>query len=560
MGCAVDNISGVRLLNEFVQLEVAGLTVEACQATCASKGYAYAGLEDGDECMCGNSLSGTQQWTGASCNTPCSGDATGTCGGSWALQVYHRSGDPVLIVTPTATGETATIPTVVTTATAITTASLITTTSTSTSTTTVPSAIPSSSAEHYVWAHHMVGNTYPYSQATWAGDIAMAKAQGIDGFALNVGSDSWEAAHVKEAYQAAEADGSFKMFLSLDMSAFGCSSATHASQLVSLVQSVASSSAQAMYNGKVLVSTFSGESCTFGTGSINGWKTLFKDALTSAGVPIYFMPSFFVNSGGLAAYDWLDGGINWSSAWPMGDYDITASSSDSTYLTGLGSKTYMTTVSPFFFTHFGPNTWNKNWIYRSDDWLYCSRWEQIIYLRDKSPMTEILTWNDYGESSYVGPIDGELPVGSSQWVNRYEHTGLATLTSYYATAFKTGAYPTIKSDSITLWSRSHPASAVATSDSLGRPAGWEWTDDNLYAVVLATAAGSVTLTSGSTSQTFDVAPGLNKLKIPSAVGTIGATLTRNGATVVQYSAGTAFSFVTNPTTYNYNYFVGSASA
>ena len=51
----------------------------------------------------------------------------------------------------------------------------------------------------YVVAHHMVGNTYPYTQDTWASDIALAQANGIDGFALNVGTDSWQVTQVASA-------------------------------------------------------------------------------------------------------------------------------------------------------------------------------------------------------------------------------------------------------------------------------------------------------------------------------------------------------------------------
>ena len=45
----------------------------------------------------------------------------------------------------------------------------------------------------------MVGNTYPYTQDTWASDIALAQANGIDGFALNVGTDSWQVTQVASA-------------------------------------------------------------------------------------------------------------------------------------------------------------------------------------------------------------------------------------------------------------------------------------------------------------------------------------------------------------------------
>jgi glucan endo-1,3-alpha-glucosidase len=45
----------------------------------------------------------------------------------------------------------------------------------------------------------MVGNTFPYTQDDWTADITLAHASGIDGFALNMGSDSWEPARVADA-------------------------------------------------------------------------------------------------------------------------------------------------------------------------------------------------------------------------------------------------------------------------------------------------------------------------------------------------------------------------
>ena len=64
-----------------------------------------------------------------------------------------------------------------------------------------PSQIPAdtSGSQKFVFAHHMVGNTYPYTVDDWTSDITLAHASGIDGFALNMGSDSWEPARVADA-------------------------------------------------------------------------------------------------------------------------------------------------------------------------------------------------------------------------------------------------------------------------------------------------------------------------------------------------------------------------
>lgn len=69
-------------------------------------------------------------------------------------------------------------------------------------------AKPSRAAPHvepradtkYVFAHHIVGNTAPYTQTTWMNDISLAKSNGIDGFALNVGPDTWQQQQVESAY------------------------------------------------------------------------------------------------------------------------------------------------------------------------------------------------------------------------------------------------------------------------------------------------------------------------------------------------------------------------
>lgn len=404
----------------------------------------------------------------------------------------------------------------------------------------------------------MVGNTYPYQVSDWTNDINKAYSYGIDGFALNMGSDYWQPLRIADAYSAAQASGTgFKLFLSLDMTVMGCGSWNDATTLVNLVKQFANHPNQAKQNGKVLVSTFAGSDCTFGTGSMNGWSSAFVNTLSAAGVDIFFVPSIFTDPSVFPSISFIDGELNWNSAWPMGDYEISTAT-DEQYMSNLSGRQYMAAISPFFFTHFGANSWNKNWLYRSDNWLYATRWEQLIAQRQSIKALEILTWNDYGESSYIGPIAGALPAGSEVWVNGLDHEGINVLTKYYSTAFKTGSYPAITQDSIVMWQRPHPHDATASNDGAGRPTGWNWTDDYLYAVVLTTGPATVTLTSGSNTQTFSVQGGLSKLKVPSSAGAMSGSIVRSGSTVASYaSAGSVYT--NNPVTYNFNYYLGSSS-
>lgn len=590
LGCAIDE--GGRVLTDYFVARD-DMTIDLCLDICEDQGYKFAGLEYGNECMCGNALKQGVSYTSSDwdCWMPCAGDATETCGAGWRMMTYERTTDieycdestsaplasstaartslivnnhaastkPGKSLTASVTASASAKPTA-----SVTSASSATTSSAAASTATGAivkgsTAIPTSSADHEVFAHHMVGNTYPYTQSNWATDIQLAKAASIDGFALNIGSDWWQPFRVNDAYAAAEAAGDFTMFLSLDMTSLSCSSYTDGIALASLVKAHAYSPAQAMWNGKVLISTFSGEHCYFGQGSVaEGWTNVFRALLESSGIDIFFVPSVFSDPSSFAYDNWMDGELNWNSGWPMDSSDITTAS-DETYMNALGTKEYMAAISPAFFTHFPVNGWNKNWIYRGDNWLYSKRWEDVIAMRDRVKMVEILTWNDYGEASYIGPIDGALPSGSEVWTNGFPHTAWLQLTKYYAQAYKTGSWPTITSDSIVVWARPHPKAATASNDSIGRPAGWDRTDDNMYALVFATDSGTVTLTAGSNTETYPVTKGVNKLKLASSPGSMSAKLVRNGQTVTSYDAGSAFTYTATPTTYNFNYFVGSSS-
>lgn len=158
------------------------------------------------------------------------------------------------------------------------------------------------------------------------------------------------------------------------------------------------------------------------------------------------------------------------------------------------SRTYMAAVSPWFFTHYGVDTYNKNvsppsplysthftntlgflqWMYLSDFHLYATKWENLLKsdVYPKIDLIEITTWNDFGESSYISPIKGDMPPTTRNWVDGMDHTGWLKLTKYYAQWFKTGSAPALTQDSIVMWAR--PQSVKATvGDPVGRPRDYQ---------------------------------------------------------------------------------------
>jgi glucan endo-1,3-alpha-glucosidase len=88
------------------------------------------------------------------------------------------------------------------------------------------------------------------------------------------------------------------------------------------------------------------------TGWMQNVKTPF---LTQTGKDFFFIPSVFSDPSTFGSASVMDGELNWNGGWPSGDSDATWSTDDR-YLAALGSKAYMATVSPTFFTHYGANS------------------------------------------------------------------------------------------------------------------------------------------------------------------------------------------------------------
>ncbi|KAG8919775.1 hypothetical protein FRC02_001383 [Tulasnella sp. 418] len=435
-----------------------------------------------------------------------------------------------------------------------------------------------------VFAHMMVGNVYSYTVEDWKEDILLAHGASIDAFALNVGSDSWQPSRVADAYEAAkqlhQEDPSvdFKLFLSFDMAVLPGNSPKDAELLRKYITDFYDHPQQFKYQGKSFASTFAGQDSTFGAGSAEeGWKREFRNKLP----PIHFVPAFFTDPNRMAAFEATNGYFDWDGGWPVA---ATKNPNRSGLIAGiidsvketLGSidpdkrfidaliatpepKTYMACASPWFYTHYGPDTFNKNWVFKSDSHLYAKRWETLIENRDSVDLVEIVTWNDFGESSYIGKIKGDQP-NSQAWVNGFSHLAWLDQTEYYAKAFKTGTFPEIDKDQLFITARPHPKNADAP-DPVGKPDGFDLMEDNMYTLVFAKAPAKVTLsTSDSNKKSFQVEAGVTKLEIPLVVGGhIKATLTRDGDPPLEV-VGEGFEYTNNPETYNYNAFVAGAKS
>ncbi len=172
--------------------------------------------------------------------------------------------------------------------------------------------------------------------------MSLAQSFGIDGFALNIGTDPYTDTQLTNAYNAAAGLG-FKVFLSFDFSYFNDGMV---SEISAIINKYVGQSAQLIVgNGAAYVSTFIGDGFPW------------NQVISSTGKNLYVVPNWQPDSATAGDLDGkgISGLFSWL-AWPSQNnqpIDQLMSSVgheyDSNYMsvTSPASKTYMAPVSPW---------------------------------------------------------------------------------------------------------------------------------------------------------------------------------------------------------------------
>ncbi|KAJ7193107.1 putative alpha-1,3-glucanase/mutanase [Mycena pura] len=413
-----------------------------------------------------------------------------------------------------------------------------------------------------VFCHFMIGITSDRtSAAAYDDDMKRAKALGIDAFALNIGVDPYTDQQLGFAYQSAANNG-MKVFISFD---FNWYNTGQGSAIGAKIAQYAGLPAQLIVNNKVFASSFAGDGV-----DVNAIRS-------AAGRAIYFAPNFHPGQGDFSA---LDGALNWfgwenngNNKAPSGGATVTVNSGDQSYVSTLAGKGYIAPASAWFSTHFGPEvSYSKNWVFPSD-LLWYLRWVEILTL--KPNFVEIVTWNDYGESHYIGPLSSpHTDDGGSKWVNDMPHGGWLDMAKPFIQAYKSGATSPnqfITSDQLIYWYRiapkalncdatdttMQPANNASGNYFEGRPNGFNTMADSVFVVALLTSAGVVTVNSGGTLYTYNAPAGASALAVPFHVGAQAFALSRNGAQVMSATSLKLIQNVCPCGLYNFNAYVGS---
>ncbi|KAH8602718.1 putative glucan endo-1,3-alpha-glucosidase agn1 [Bisporella sp. PMI_857] len=381
-----------------------------------------------------------------------------------------------------------------------------------------------------VFAHIVVGNTASHTVDLWTTDISLAKSFGIDAFVLNIAyPDGNIPIQVANAFAAAEA-ADYKLWFAFDYLGGGQPwPATGDLSVAGYLNKYKDSSAYYKVDGAPLASTFEG------INNIGDWAP--GGIIRSAVGSIFFVPDWTsLGPGNIgASLANIEGFFSWDM-WPDGPQNSTTEK-DKKWIAAIDGKAYMMGVSPWFF-HSSP----KAWVWRGDD-LWADRWAQTLELQPE--FVQIVTWNDFGEASYVGPVHSmdEVPSASKAYIPGVgnDHVGWASFLPYYIARYK-GVQYTIDSDHMQYWYRRAPAASGSTCGVTGNSADQQQQEyspaeilqDGVFFSALLTGDATVQVKIGaSAAVSFSGSAGINHWSLPfgGREGTVTFSVVRNGAVV-----------------------------
>ncbi|KAB8261806.1 glycosyl hydrolase family 71-domain-containing protein [Aspergillus pseudonomiae] len=410
-----------------------------------------------------------------------------------------------------------------------------------------------------VFAHFMIGNTGNYTGSDFDDDIAKAKEAHIDAFALNMANDDpVNDAAVSIFFEQAEKHG-FQLFFSFDYAGNG---PWKMSDVINMINNYGGKASYYHYEGKPLVSTFEGPA------NSDDWLVIKQ----STGC--FFVPDWS-SLGAKPAIELgtADGLFNWA-AWPWGGQEMNTYV-DASYTEYLDGLPYMMPASPWFYTNL-PG-YKKNWLWRGDN-LWYDRWQEIWYL--KPPFVQIISWNDYGESHYIGPLRDyameAFDIGRApyNYVEDMPHDGWRLFLPFLIDTYKYGK-ATINKEGLTVWHRPQPASACNSGGTSGNTASQlqiefhptEIVQDHIFFSALLSAPATITVSIGGVSQEAswtwqpDGGVGIYHGSVPfgSSLGDVVVTLSRSGKQIAQVRGSSISTDCVKGLT-NWNAWVGSSSA
>ncbi|MBJ9753608.1 glycoside hydrolase family 71 protein [Burkholderia cepacia] len=389
-----------------------------------------------------------------------------------------------------------------------------------------------------VFAHYMVAWPRGGKAAgpeQYVQEMRDAMAAGIDGFALNCGGwsvvEPYYKRRVEAMYDAADRfDGAFTLFVSADGRA--------QDELEDIVRTVRERRAQLMVDGRPMLSAYA-------LGGLAGSRA--QSLLeTAQRLGAYFVPHLFPGTGEreidsdvaadiVARIGPADGYFYFGAA---GTPSLLARSTRALApaLHDAG-KVFMAPVTPYY--RGLPHGTNYRAFETNGFAGMAEEWRAAI--ESRATWVQIVTWNDWAESTYVAPTGGarRSAVYHPRFGPILSHEGYLRASRYYIRWFKTGSPPPITRDELFYFYRLSPAApreidvddpAALTHEPPSMPQGPLL--DRVFVCAFLTRPARLTLRQDGREDHRPLPAGISFVDVPSLPGQPRFTLVRDGRAVL----------------------------
>jgi hypothetical protein len=417
-------------------------------------------------------------------------------------------------------------------------------------------------SERKVFAHYMVA--WPRGGrdariADYVAEFRDAQRRGIDGFALNCGgwslSEPLYRSRILTMYRAAEELGDgFRLFVSADGKA--------QQELDQIVRTTAELPAQLMVDGKPVLSSY----------ALGGQDAARCEVLIAQADKLgaYFVPHFMPSTreaeiGDVAALEVASRCQSASGYFYFGAAGLPDSLARSTRnlaeaLKSSG-KLFMASVTPYYR---GLASGTNYRAFETNGFSGMeTEWRAAIEAR--VDWIQIVTWNDWAESTYVSPIGSSTrkQVYDPRFGALLNHTAYLDASRYFIEWFKRGDAPEIERDVFYYFYRVHPIRTglmkgePTSSDTPPPPLVRAPLTAQIHVTAFLTEAAVLVIEQGGTHTTHKLCAGVNHVAVPASPGAPRFVLVRNGNTIADKKGEE--SIRTDDYSGAFNYFSGSSA-
>jgi hypothetical protein len=343
-------------------------------------------------------------------------------------------------------------------------------------------------------------------------EIITASAIGIDAFMFNILTINTEDALWKSLLNMLEAvsrvQTDFRIIPNID-GASDLGNLPLSGIIEALLPVLSHPSAMKAADGRNVVGAFCADGWTPAR-----WRALF-DGLAERGINVSFVPVFLDPAKANLYFDLADVISVWG-----GDYPAAIESLDK--LAQESREARKQWMAPVWPQDLRPK---DGWYAEaSNSLLFRMGWQAAIDRH--ADCVQLITWNDYSESSEIRPSSGI-------------QFSFYDLAAYYIAWFKSGVRPSIVRDVLYYFHRSEPASGSNLGTAQPKPyvlRYGERADGDIELLGFLTAPGRLEIEVAGKIVGFDVPAGITSVRVPIAEGTPIFGLKRNGLEVVRFKS------------------------